>query len=637
MHQTGRPCLPRLQPLTVSRRSGRHHDVLRSKWALCQPQLILQNPQREGPYTPLKRRPYTPLKHRLCTPLKRRPFTPLKCRPAPPLKRRLLTPLKRRPFTPLKRRPLTPLKRRPFTPLKRRPCTPLKHRPLTPLKRRPFHTPETQAMHTPETQAVHTPETQAIHTPETQAVHTPETQAIHTPETQAVHTPETQAVHTPETQAVHTPETQAVHTPETQAVHTPEMQAVHTPETQAVPTSNAGWTCTPETQARHTPEIHAVHNPETQDGHPPETLAGCTLKTQAGLNLKPQCFGWALVFTPAVAAVSRYFSKRRTLAMGMAFTGVGIGSFVFSPLFQYLIDVYTWRGALLIIAGLMLNLMVCGALIRPLTLREDLVCGEAPGGGGTSCCQGAGAMIFDLLDLTLLRHWPFLTLVLSITLINAGYFVPYVHFVAHARSIGFDEYKAAFLMSVAGVMDLIGRLLSGWFSDLRRMRLVHILILWTSLTGLSLIAIPFGRSYSVLMTISVAYGFCAGALTPVVFSLLPEIVGIGRIYGALGLLQMLESVGGLLGAPISGWLRDATGNYTASFMVAGTFLLLGSLVLLGIPSALSCSRLPPARQPRTEEGEEECKSMAVSNGSGLETQCLPIGPSGALSINAEVA
>ncbi|GCB86326.1 hypothetical protein scyTo_0027031, partial [Scyliorhinus torazame] len=160
-------------------------------------------------------------------------------------------------------------------------------------------------------------------------------------------------------------------------------------------------------------------------------------------------------------------------------------------------------------------------------------------------------MIFDLLDLTLLQHWPFLTLVLSITLINTGYFVPYVHFVAHARSIGFDEYEAAFLMSVAGVMDLIGRLLSGWFSDLRRMRLVHILMLWTSLTGVSLIAIPFGRTYSALMTISVAYGFCAGALTPVVFSLLPEIVGIGRIYGALGLLQMLESVGGLLGAPIS--------------------------------------------------------------------------------------
>ncbi|XP_067828351.1 monocarboxylate transporter 13 [Heptranchias perlo] len=346
-------------------------------------------------------------------------------------------------------------------------------------------------------------------------------------------------------------------------------------------------------------------------------------------------FGWALVFTPTVAAVSRYFTKRRTLAMGLAFTGVGISSFVFSPLFQYLTDEYTWRGALLIIAGMMLNLMVCGALIRPLTLKEDLVAVDPS--AGQSHCHGACGLIFDLLDLTLLRQWPFLTFVLAITLINTGYFVPYVHFVAHARSIGFDEYQAAFLMSVAAVADLIGRLLSGWFADLQKMRLVHILVLFTLLTGLSLIVIPFGSTYPVLMLISVAYGFFSGALTPVVFSLLPEIVGIGRIYGALGLLQLLESVGGLLGAPISGWLHDATGNYTASFLVAGGFLLLGSLVLFGLPNSLSCFPLLPATQPQTEDKAEEQKPMAVLNGSGLELQGPPNEPSDAASINSEMA
>ncbi|XP_051900589.1 monocarboxylate transporter 13 [Pristis pectinata] len=343
-------------------------------------------------------------------------------------------------------------------------------------------------------------------------------------------------------------------------------------------------------------------------------------------------FGWALVFTPSIAALSRYFNKRRTLAMGLAFTGVGISSFVFSPLFQYLLDEYTWRGALLIVAGMMLNLLVCGALIRPLTLKEDLVSPVTPGAGRSRCPASCG-VISDLLDLTLFQHLPFLTFVLVITLINTGYFVPYVHLVAHARSAGFSEYQAAFLMSATAVADLVGRLLSGWFSDQRRMRLVHILALWTSLTGLSLIIIPFGRTYTLLMLIGIAYGFFSGALTPVVFSLLPEIVGIGRIYGALGLLQMLESVGGLLGAPISGWLRDATGDYTASFVVAGIFLLVASLVLFGLPNALSCSSLPPSSQPKAEE---ECKPMAISNGLGSHQQ-PPKEPSGAASIDGEIA
>uniref|UniRef100_A0A8D0HK95 Major facilitator superfamily (MFS) profile domain-containing protein n=1 Tax=Sphenodon punctatus TaxID=8508 RepID=A0A8D0HK95_SPHPU len=274
-------------------------------------------------------------------------------------------------------------------------------------------------------------------------------------------------------------------------------------------------------------------------------------------------FGWALVFTPSVASVARYFKKRRTLATGLAFTGVGLSSFAFSPLFQFLVDTYAWRGALMLVAAMSFNLVVCGALIRPLALKEDLA--------GPGC-------------LHLLSHWPFMRYVFAITLINTGYFIPYVHLVARTRELGFDEYQAAFLMSVAAVADLCGRLFSGWLADCGAFRLLHILVAWTSLTGISLVLIPLGQGYPLLATIATCYGFFSGALTPVVFSIVPEIVGIGNIFGSLGLLQMIESIGGLLGAPLSGWLRDTTGDYTASFVAAGAFLLAGTLVLLTLPN-----------------------------------------------------
>ncbi|XP_029436607.1 monocarboxylate transporter 13-like [Rhinatrema bivittatum] len=305
--------------------------------------------------------------------------------------------------------------------------------------------------------------------------------------------------------------------------------------------------------------------------------------------------GWAMVFTPSIASVARYFKKRRSLATGLAFTGVGLSSFAFSPLFQYLVDSYAWRGALIILAGMTFNLMVCGALIRPLTLKEDLL---ASGKEGAEQSQGRNCLgkCSSLFGLSLLSHWPFMRYVLAITLINTGYFVPYVHLVAHARGEGFDEYEAAFLMSVAAAADLCGRIFSGWMADWGRFQILHILVFWTSLTGLSLVLVPLGQSYAALLAISTAYGFCAGAMTPVVFSLLPDIVGIGRIFGALGLLQLLESIGGLLGAPLSGWLRDLTGNYSASFGVAGSFLLLGSLVLCTLPNFFSCRAAKPLAQ-----------------------------------------
>ncbi|XP_053395178.1 monocarboxylate transporter 12-B-like isoform X1 [Mercenaria mercenaria] len=76
--------------------------------------------------------------------------------------------------------------------------------------------------------------------------------------------------------------------------------------------------------------------------------------------------GFCLTYLPAVVSVGHYFEKKRTFAVGLASCGSGIGSFIFNPLTKYLIDVYAWRGAVLIQAGIVLNCVLCGAIFRPL-------------------------------------------------------------------------------------------------------------------------------------------------------------------------------------------------------------------------------------------------------------------------------
>lgn len=41
---------------------------------------------------------------------------------------------------------------------------------------------------------------------------------------------------------------------------------------------------------------------------------------------------------------------------------------------------------------------------------------------------------------------------------------------------------------------------------------------------------------------------------------------------------------------LSGWLRDLTGDFTASFLAAGAFLLAGSLLILTLPGFFRTSR-----------------------------------------------
>ncbi len=82
-------------------------------------------------------------------------------------------------------------------------------------------------------------------------------------------------------------------------------------------------------------------------------------------------FGLSLVYVPAVVIVAYYFEKRRAFATGIAVAGSGIGTFVFAPLTEYLIEQYSWKGAVLIIGGIMLNICACGAVFRPILDEEE--------------------------------------------------------------------------------------------------------------------------------------------------------------------------------------------------------------------------------------------------------------------------
>ena len=77
-------------------------------------------------------------------------------------------------------------------------------------------------------------------------------------------------------------------------------------------------------------------------------------------------FGFGLIYLPAIVSVTCYFEKKRSFATGIAVCGSGIGTFIFAPLTEALIQTYSWRGAMLIITAITLNCIIFGALFRPL-------------------------------------------------------------------------------------------------------------------------------------------------------------------------------------------------------------------------------------------------------------------------------
>jgi hypothetical protein len=65
--------------------------------------------------------------------------------------------------------------------------------------------------------------------------------------------------------------------------------------------------------------------------------------------------------------VTKWFDKKRPLALSIGCTGISLFCVIFPPLFIYLNENYGARGALLIYAGIAANSCIGGALLRDIS------------------------------------------------------------------------------------------------------------------------------------------------------------------------------------------------------------------------------------------------------------------------------
>ncbi|XP_066297921.1 monocarboxylate transporter 13-like [Branchiostoma lanceolatum] len=329
-------------------------------------------------------------------------------------------------------------------------------------------------------------------------------------------------------------------------------------------------------------------------------------------------FGLSLMFSPGLAMIGRYFDKRHATANGIAVCGTGVGIFALPPLFQFLIDEFGWRGALLIVSGLLINGCVFGAMLRPINLKDDqkeedvgreerrstdqkLIKGIHP------TCQ----KIMETFDVTLLKHRPFLVYCVSLFGTLLGNSMIFVHLVAHAQNLGVEKTPAAFLLSILGISEAASRLLNGWLADRGKISKVYYYMI--GLTGLAIcnIIIPFGRSYTVLVVCVVFYGFFSGIFYALIAVLVRKYVGASRISCGLGWAFVFEGAAFLLGAPVAGWLYDATGKYDMSFYAAGIFIFLSVIVLIPITCSKSRCTRGPSQNGDEVVGLDDMKKLSM--------------------------
>ncbi|MCY4439255.1 MAG: MFS transporter, partial [Deltaproteobacteria bacterium] len=199
---------------------------------------------------------------------------------------------------------------------------------------------------------------------------------------------------------------------------------------------------------------------------------------------------------PHVAIIARQFTKRRGLAMGLAWAGGGLGIAALLPVTQLLVDVWGWRLAYVGMGALAFLLVVLpSGVLMP---RDKPVPRK-------TVAQAADAGEWTVWEaLTSAMFW---LLFVSRVVASMGNQVITNHQVAHAIDIGYTPFFAASVLGLMGVFSIFGRVLFGYLTDVLSHQMVYTLVQAVSSAGILALVAADSTEYPVLLY---AYAACYG-------------------------------------------------------------------------------------------------------------------------------
>ena len=260
-----------------------------------------------------------------------------------------------------------------------------------------------------------------------------------------------------------------------------------------------------------------------------------------------------MAYLPAIVAVSFYFEKRRSLSIGIAVCGSGIGEFAFALLTDALIQEYSWKGTVLIDAAILLNCILCGMVFRPLNVPKKVdppetepLMEEKPQVGAEQAKIGiksasnlelpqtasaskqdvarrrqfsesykashssALQTVSEMMDLQLFLDAVFILFAVSNLLASIGFVVPYIFLPNRGLRHGFSSSQSSWLISMVGISNTIGRVVFGYIAD---MKFVNRLMLYNTVLVICGICSVFSDlmwTFPLQMCYSFSFGFFIG-------------------------------------------------------------------------------------------------------------------------------
>jgi MFS family permease len=285
---------------------------------------------------------------------------------------------------------------------------------------------------------------------------------------------------------------------------------------------------------------------------------------------------FAMLTNAAVANIlGPWFGEKRGLAMSLALTGGGVGGLAIVPLL-------VWLGGRLSFAS---TLQLVAVVATPVLLAIVVVCVRRPAPhevGQTMSGEAAEVMPTTRRSaLRSLHYWTIAAPLMLAIMVQVGFVVHQVSFLS--PTLGREG--AGFAVFLTALMAAVSRIVVGFFIDRLDQRMVGALLL--SAQASALVASLACAGPTVMLLASAVFGFAVGVMITLPALLIQREFPPAAFGMLSGLTLAIIQTGNALGPSLLGWLRDATGGYTAPLAVC--------IALELTAMALILIRLGPAR------------------------------------------
>jgi OFA family oxalate/formate antiporter-like MFS transporter len=319
--------------------------------------------------------------------------------------------------------------------------------------------------------------------------------------------------------------------------------------------------------------------------------------------------GMSAAYITAVPTVVKWFVEKRGLALGLAQSGLGVGIMVVPPFSGWLISIFGWRVACLILGSTVFLVLFTLSLFL---VGQPEKMGLHPDGRSPKMPDedaGRGAEIFaaeeswSVSEVVHTRSFWVLTLIFFLTWVFV--FVPLVHLVAFALDMGISRESALLAWSCWGAALMVGRLLMGYISDVIGRK--PTLMMNLALQAFAWIWIMGTTNEWMLIVFAGVFGFSHGGVSLVFPAITGDYFGRLKAASVIGMIFTIAGSSAAIGPIMAGAIHDATHSYQWIFFFgAVTNILAFILAFLSKPPRPKSMNVGKYRAPKnfTAEGAE---------------------------------